>query len=424
MSEVSTNRVVKKEDVEKNMLGSHNEIPYVPLAEDETERKTISVKLLDGTKISVTQVLSTPNKEKFLAHAIAGKRVIEDLGLIRRATLYEELIERSSDIMKKNYQAEPVQGATVIQEKQDKYDAAAAIYQANSEKRNKVIKKALSVFTGFLHETIRTSFEEILQKKLMVSPYVNLRGEEVTHQMEYTLAGYDMVWIFFMRTVFQQDASEQLLNYMLYHIKKPLKIPVRIFCGRVSQMNNFVEFLPKLYFSSRATASSAIAEKLSEPALAQLILRLAPLKWQGAYEVLRTGLPQNLEDILQFLETQERQEKIIIPAKPKDSYAGKEKKRERPDHGDKSRKKAKKHCDLCEKNKGPANTHNTAECRRYNPDGTSKYKGKSNTDKKTHHNFAQVLAETQKELKDLKKKVKRIKTKKRTIEESDSDSDA
>lgn len=207
-----------------------------------------------------------------------------------------------------------------------------------------------------------------------------------------------------------------------------MKVPVRTFCGRIAHINSYVEFLPGAYYSSRATASTAIAEKLSEPALAQLILRLAPLKWQAAYEILRTGLPQNLEDILQFLETQERQEKTIIPVKPKDSYAKKdkngEKKRERPDHSA-SRKKTKKHCDLCEKNKGPANTHNTAECRRYNPDGSSKYKGKSNSnDKKTHHNFAQVLADTQKELKDLKKTVKRIKSKKRTIEESDSDSDA
>jgi len=425
MTDSSVNRViVRKEDVERNMSGSHNEIPYVPLLEDETERKNITVKLPDGTKISVTQVHATANKEQFLAHSIAAKRAIEDLGYLTRANACEDIIQKSTRMMKKYYQAEPVQGETEDEAKRSKYDAAKVRYEAMTERLETTIKKMLSTFKSFLHESIRPNFEEIIQKKLNISPWVNLRGEEVKTEMEYSVAAYDMCWMFFMRTVFQQDAAEQLLNYMLYHLKKPLKIPVRIWCGRVSQMNNFVEFLPGLFYSSRATTSTAIAEKLNEPALAQLVLRLAPLQWQSAYEVLRNGLPQNLEDILQFLETQERHEKSIIPAKPKDSYNKKDKKRSSPDHGDKSRKKAKKHCDLCEKNKGPANTHNTSECRRYNPDGSSKYqKGKFNNDKKTHHNFSQQLTEAQKEIKDLKKKVKRIKTK-RTIEDSDSDSDA
>ena len=83
MTDASVNRVtVRKEDVERNMLGSHNKSPYVPLLEDETERKNITVKLPDRTKISVTQVHATANKEQFLAHSIAARRAIEDLGYI------------------------------------------------------------------------------------------------------------------------------------------------------------------------------------------------------------------------------------------------------------------------------------------------------------------------------------------------------
>ena len=59
---------------------------------------------------------------------------------------------------------------------------------------------------------------------------------------------------------------------------------------------------------------------------------------------------------LQFLETQERQEKLKVPAKPKESYKDNNKKRDRPNHGNKPNKKGKKHCDLCAKNNGPANT--------------------------------------------------------------------
>ena len=426
MTDATTNRVVRKEDVERNMVGSHNEIPYVPLVEEELERKSIYVKLPDGTKISVTQIHATTNKEQFLSHAIAGQRAIEDLGLVAKARLCEELLSKIKKTLKKYYQSEPVQGETEDLVKRGHYDKAMTRYKTVTDKLEEIIKKILSTYKSFLHESIRPNFEEILQKKLEVAPWVNLRGEEVTTEMEYSLAAYDMCWMFFMRSVFQPDAAEQLLNYMLHHLKKPLKVPMRIFCGRVSTLNNFVEFLPGLYYSSRATTSTAIAAKLEQPALAQLVLRLAPLQWQSAWELLRNGMPQNLEEILQFLETQERHEKTIPSNKPKDSYdKKKDKKRDRPDHGGNSKKKSKKHCDLCEKNKGPANTHNTAECRRYNPDGTSKYqKGKSNSDKKTHNNYSQQLETQQKEIKDLKKSVKRLTKKKRTIEDSDSDSDA
>ena len=78
--------------------------------------------------------------------------------------------------------------------------------------------------------------------------------------MGYTFVGYEVCWMFFMCTVFQQDAAEQVLNYMLYHLnlKKPKWLPARVFVERLSQMNNYdyVEFLPAaagLYYSSKAT---------------------------------------------------------------------------------------------------------------------------------------------------------------------------
>ena len=99
-----------------------------------------------------------------------------------------------------------------------------------------------------------------------------------------------------------------------------------------------------------------------------------------------------------------------FPPKPKESIPNN--KRKSPDHGGGSCKKVKKHYELCAKNDGPANTHNTDECRRYNPDGSRKYqKGKSNGDKKTHNNFSQQLQAQQDKIKDLEQKVKRIEKK-------------
>jgi hypothetical protein len=129
-----------------------------------------------------------------------------------------------------------------------------------------------------------------------------------------------------------------------------------------------------------------------------------------------------MEEILVFLEGQEMLERSSIPKQPKDRFNGKCK--GGPNHGGgNSHKKGKKHCDLCAKNDGPAHTHNTGECRTYNPDGSRKYKGKSNGDKKTHKNFSQLLKAQQEKLDDLEQKYKRM-DKKRTNEDFDDDHSA
>jgi hypothetical protein len=126
-----------------------------------------------------------------------------------------------------------------------------------------------------------------------------------------------------------------------------------------------------------------------------------------------------MEEILVFLEGQEMLERSSVPKQPKDRFNGKRK--GSPNHGGGgSRKKGKKHCDLCAKNDGPAHTHNTGECRIYNPDGSRKYKGKSNGDKKTQKNFSQMLKTQQEKIDDLEKRM----NKKRTSEDFDDDHSA
>ena len=92
---------------------------------------------------------------------------------------------------------------------------------------------------------------------------------------------------------------------MQFKLKKPKGLPARVFAGRIVQMNNYIEFLPCLHYSARATNTTELATKMSEPALAQLLLRLVPQKWQHSYNILNKGIPQSMEEILVFLEGQE-----------------------------------------------------------------------------------------------------------------------
>jgi len=161
-----------------------------------------------------------------------------------------------------------------------------------------------------------------------------------------------------------------------------------------------------------------VTQKLTDPQLAQLALCLSPPAWKNTWKLLKKGMPQELEGMIQFMEQQENIKKST--AKAKASQNGNQNSNQ---NGNK-KCKAKRPCDLCAKHGVPEQSHNTEDCRIYNVDDRMT-KNKSREDKsKMHNNYAHQFSETREEVKDLKKQIKRMSSKKRTIEESDNNSDA
>jgi len=93
MSETSVARTVRKEDVERNTVGYNIEIPYVQVQEELTERGQITIKLPNETKINVTEIHRTANKELFIMHSIAADRSLHDLGFTPKAKKCENIIK-------------------------------------------------------------------------------------------------------------------------------------------------------------------------------------------------------------------------------------------------------------------------------------------------------------------------------------------
>ena len=239
--------------------------------------------------------------------------------------------------------------------------------------------------------------------------------------------------MFWMRSVFQEDAAEHTLEYLLHGIKKPQNLVPRNFVRRVKKFSSYIPYLPGAYYSSQATSQTTRAEKLTDPQVAQLALRLCPPAWKTVWKLLKKGMPQDLEEIIRFMELQESADKSST-AKAKaqnnngsqnSNQAGNNKRKGTSGQNGGSSKKAKKHCDLCAKNGGPANSHNTEDCRIYQADGSKK--GQSRGDKsKLNHSFAQLEKKLKKEMKKLNKLTKKMErlSEKRSREESDSDSSA
>jgi hypothetical protein len=435
MSDTKSGKVLKKEEVEKGNFGTVVELPYVQVVDEEAEANTqeeeVTVKLPNETKVTITKIAHSANKESFLVQSIVVKNhILKDLGLFAEAEGHEKEMKKVQADIDKYYQPEE---AEQDQRTQHKYDKALEAYAKSEKLLEAVVKKMFDTFRSFIHESISGIFDDILASKVNTTPWVMLRGvEETKEELGYSLYAFEVVWIFWMPSVFQEDAAEATLEYLLYGIKKSRAIAPRIFVRRVKQLSNYIKYLPGAYYSSQATSQTTKTKKLTDPQVAQLALRLCPPAWKTAWKMLKKGMPQDLEEIVQFMELQESAEKSAT-AKAKahnnngsqpGKQAGSNKRKGNSGQNGGSSKKAKKHCELCDKHGGPASSHNTDDCRIYKADGTKK--GQSRGEKKSNHSFAQLekkLEKAEKKMTKMAKKMDRLSLK-RPKEESDSDSDA
>ena len=298
MTDNKSVKVLKKEEVEKGNHGTVVELPYVPIVDEEAEANAqdFTVKLPNDT------IIHSTNKELFLARSIVVKNhVAKDLGLYAEAEGYEKEMEKCQIDIDRYYQ-DPEEDDQ-DQRTQQKYDKALEDYANLEKKRDEVVKKMLDTFKHFIHESIRHIFDDLLLSKLNITPWVNLGGvEETEEKLGYSLWAFEVIWMFWMRSVFQEDAAKHTLEYLLYGMKKPRPVAPRIFVRRMKQLSNYIPYLPGAYYSSQATGQITRTERLTDPQVAELALRLCPPARKTAWKMLKKGMPQDLEDIIQFME--------------------------------------------------------------------------------------------------------------------------
>ena len=247
MSDAKSSKGLKNEEVEKGTYGTVVELPYVPVYNEEADSnaKDITVKLPNETKTTITEIAHSVNKELFLVRSIVVKNYATkdlDLGLYAVAEEYEKGLEKCQVDINRYYQPESTR---LDQRKKAKYDEAVEEYKQLEELRDEVIKKMLDTFKHFIHESIRHIYNDILQTKLNTTPWVNLYGaEETEYELGYSLWAFEVVWMFWMRSVFQEDAAKHTVEYLLYGIKKPRNVAPCIFVRRVKQLSSYITYLP------------------------------------------------------------------------------------------------------------------------------------------------------------------------------------
>eukprot|EP00804_Cyclotella_cryptica_P028657 CCRYP_008179-RA/>CCRYP_008179-RA protein AED:0.33 eAED:0.34 QI:0/-1/0/1/-1/1/1/0/171 len=148
------------------------------------------------------------------------------------------------------------------------------------------------------------------------------------------------------------------------------------------QLNNYVEDLPCLYYSPSASTQTQQVYSFTDAELACHILRMCPLKWQDQYHLLEKCYPEGVKPLLLILERIEvahpvdERQSSSKPAKaqgaeqPSKKFALGARIPKKPKQARTEYTRVDKNCELCKKHGGGHTTHNTAECRRYNKDGT------------------------------------------------------
>jgi hypothetical protein len=413
-------------------------VPTVDEADKDPD--SVEVKLPSGNKISIAFIILSTNLESFATRSIVAKtNVLMDLQYKAQAEKLEKgmrdidnKIRRLKVDLSKLTPAAPAsktsssKGQPTLKEDKKAEQAKkradaqeAKKQQITTLKEDKVklenqlkdiILIMLDTFQGYIGEDLRHVWDDIIASKCGTTTWTDLQGVEHDTELVNNLNSFEMIWVFWMRNVFQEDAAEQHQEYLTYGIK---------------QLNRFTNFLPCAYNSPQATSQSTVPQKLTDPQLAQLLLRLCPDGWKNTWKMLGKAQPQDFNEMITFMEQQFSQDTLqkSKSAKGKTQHDGNNKRKGDSNNNNRGSKRTRKHCALCKEHGGPAHTHNTPDCGLYNSDGTPRKRGKSNSngDKKTQKNYAQQLKAVREEFKEQKKELKRLKKRfAEELEESDT----
>jgi hypothetical protein len=183
------------------------------------------------------------------------------------------------------------------------------------------------------------------------------------------------------------DAAERLKYYMMCSVKKPVRVTVPQHECRMETLNKYLGMLPTIKNSLMAVASTELGNvPFTEATHASIILSHLPVAWRNQYDLMHKTIPESPRAMLVDLENikkmqVEKYNKKAKASKAKAASASAElrvpKKRVNAGGADKGTPKKgrnAKYCKWCKAANGSFTTHDTAECHRFEEDGSPKDK--------------------------------------------------
>ncbi len=448
MSERAGAKGLKDQECERGKCVRRPPIPYVPVVDEVQD--TLALKkeryeaftLSNGTKFKV-RIWDTGTPEEFLIHVKEALNACERLGHFeeyKQAYLTREKASRNARKQEASIDTMKKEGVSELfleseREKLQGYVEEATMAEAS---REAAAERFFSVYANTFSIEARAIWDKIVAEQIGTASWTDLKGRRRTRVRQKSEKAFRECTVHHLRTVFKEDAAEQQRLYLSNTIKKPQRVSIRAFFTRVEQLNGYIKYLPSVHDSRQAAATSKPAAPYDEAELAGMLLRMCPDTWQDHYNTTQSVVPQDSRKLLLVLENIEKLCATTYAPKPaangNGNGNGNEKGKRKSEDSNAGRipkkKRAEKHCTLCQKHGGAAGTHNTNECTKYEKDGTKKStwgtgkspgKSSSKTDGKS---FAQLAKAVSKLAKAQKKMGRASSKKKRRHSYSDSSSDS
>ena len=315
----------------------------------------------------------------------------------------------------------------------------------------KSIAKAFKTFSDLLDADLVPKWNEIVKKECRTKGYIALDGVKVKDKKRGEnfegLRACVRTWM--KQNGIPKNSADRLRHYLLCQVRKGSRVPVGPFIDRMVVLNGYLKDLPCL---KDEEGSPTQLPRMDEPygsyAMCSNILMALPEGLSVAYSARKGDSfaateVEKLKNDLELIEPEYRQtQKIIEMARnsgggSKDKAKDKGTKRSLDDPIPRKPKaqaaRQKKLCQHCAKwSPDIKNTHNTAQCRKWNSDGTKwqkpKHARKTNAHSQVSEDmmecFAQMRKDNAKLLKSLKRSRKKGKRSRRRYSDSESDSDS
>eukprot|EP00804_Cyclotella_cryptica_P013425 CCRYP_005163-RA/>CCRYP_005163-RA protein AED:0.25 eAED:0.61 QI:0/0/0/1/1/1/2/0/411 len=386
-------------------------IPYIPEKDglQEAVESTALVKLTLPTNVELrVSVWSCSTPEEILVHV---QQVIAAIKAKDLEEAYERLIWAEKECTEKQEEAVLSRDLTEGKVRDDSALSKAIDEATEAQTKAKsavehVANQIFQLYSNFLSDEAMQPWSKILAEQIDCSPWKDSGA--------------------------MNDAAEAQRYYISNGLKKPNWVPIRQFVQHVQQLKDYLELLPCLYQSNRATPATKKVGPIDDACLAGHILCMCPGTWQAQYKLKAETIPQCICDPLDDIE----KIKKAFPTEHDQSTKmnpGESNKRKMASFNKpipKKVRKTAKHCALCKKHGGAHAMHNTSDCCKYEKDGKPKkgfskgQHGSTALHKKTASAFTQLSAKVKKLEKANKSLKKSSKKHKRDYDSDSSDSDS
>jgi hypothetical protein len=369
--------------------GQVTQRPPIPYAASKsgllmmTTRGTVKMKMPEGER-----------KQAILSNGVDGEEYVKHL------MSFDQLME------KKGYRADLADAAkavlkagltlkkhTKVPKEENDLDKAIRLTKVKAAERElsaaKVVESTVACLAHDLFRKLTKDDPEIQWDRIVAdmhtkNPWLDIR--DVKHHGLCEKSNQSLIDCIEQHklTFFACDAVERLKYYMMCSIKKPVRSTIRQHKCRMETLKKYLGMLPAIKNSPVAVASTELGNvPFTEATHASIILSHLMVAWRNQYNLTHKTVSESPRAMLLDLENIEKMQVKKYNEKAKASKAMAAtamaelrvpKKWADGRGSDRAPKKGRttKYCKWCKAVNGSFTTHNTAECCRFEKDGSPK----------------------------------------------------